>query len=138
MPSHRIGRINEDVKRELTRILRELKDPRVKDCLLSIVKVDVTNDLSYCTVDVSTIEGIERTGEAVKGLKSAAGFIRRALGHSLKLRHTPELIFQATDAIEYGAHISRMLKELDIKPDESAGLEEDPKADLGVEPEEDF
>lgn len=128
MPSNRAGRVNEDVKRELSFILREVKDPRVKNCFLSVVRVEVTNDLSYCTVYVSTMEGLERTKEAVVGLKSAAGFIRRELSSRVKLRHTPQLIFKATDAIEYGASISRILEDLDIKPEEGPekeGFEED-------------
>lgn len=112
MPGHRIERINEDVMRELTFILRGIKDPRVKDCLLSVVRVEVTRDLSYCTVYVSTMEGMDSTKLAVIGLRSAAGYIRRELGSKLKLRHTPELIFEATDSIEYGAGISRMLRDL--------------------------
>ena len=112
MPGHKLGRITEDVKWELSAILREVKDPRVKDCFLSIVRVEVTNDLSYCTVYVSTMEGLERTKTAVTGLKSAAGYIRHELGHRLSLRHVPELLFKATDSIEYGANISRMLHDL--------------------------
>lgn len=126
MPTNKLGRITEDVSRELSAILRELKDPRVTGCLLSVVRVEVTNDLSYCTAYVSTVEGLERSKEAVKGLKSAAGFIRRELGHRLRLRHVPELIFKATDSIEYGASISRILHGLDI-PEER---EEDKDADL--------
>ena len=114
MSSHRIERTTEDIKRELTAIFRELKDPRVTQAFLSIVRVEVTNDLSYCTVQVSAIEGLDRAKEAVKGLKSASGFIRRELGHRLKLRHVPELIFNATDSIEYSAHISRILNDLDV------------------------
>lgn len=117
MPSNRIGRINEDVKREISFILREVKDPRVKGCFLSVIRVEVTNDLSYCTVMVSTMEGLERTKEAVKGLESAAGFIRRELGSRLKLRHTPQMVFKATDAIEYGASINRILNDLDLPAD---------------------
>ncbi len=113
MPSFKMGRITEDVRRELTAILRDVKDPRVKDCLLSVVRVEVTNDLSFCTVYVSTMEGMERTGTAVKGLKSAAGYIRRELGKRLSLRHVPELIFKPTDSIEYGAHISKVLNDLE-------------------------
>ena len=112
MPGHKLDRITEDVRRELSAILREVKDPRVKDCFLSIVRVDVTNDLSYCTVYVSTMEGLDRTKTAVQGLKSAAGFIRRELGRRVALRHVPELLFKATDSIEYGANISRMLHDL--------------------------
>ena len=118
MSGHRIERTTEDIKRELTSIFRELKDPRVQNVFLSIVRVEVTNDLSYCTVQVSAIEGLDKAKEAVKGLKSAAGFIRRELGHRLKLRHVPELLFNATDSIEYSANISRILGSLDIPEDE--------------------
>ncbi len=115
MANHKIGRTTEDIKRELTAIFRELKDPRVTEVFLSIVRVDVTNDLSYCTVYVSSLEGLDKTKNACKGLDSAAGFIRRELGHRLKLRHVPSLIFTATDSIEYSAEISRILNSLDIK-----------------------
>ncbi len=115
MANHKIGRTTEDIKRELTAIFRELKDPRVTEVFLSIVRVEVTNDLSYCTVFVSSLEGIDKTKNACKGLDSASGFIRRELGHRLKLRHVPSLIFTATDSIEYSAEISRILNSLDIK-----------------------
>ena len=124
MASHRIERTTEDIKRELTAVFRELKDPRVTGAFLSIVRVEVTTDLSYCTVQVSAIEGLARANEAVKGLKSASGFIRRELGHRLKLRHVPELIFEATDSIEYSANISRILNSLDIKDDAPESGEE--------------
>ena len=117
MPSYKIDRVTEDVRRELSAILREVKDPRIRDCLLSVVRVEVTNDLSYCTVYVSTVEGMEQTKTAVKGLKSAAGYIRRELGKRLSLRHVPELLFKPTDSIEYGAHISRILNDLEIPED---------------------
>jgi ribosome-binding factor A len=119
MANHRMGRVNEDVKRELTHILREVKDPRVKECFLSIVRVDVTNDLSYCTIYISTIEGMEATKRAVQGLKSASGYIRRELGNKLSLRHTPELIFKGTDSIEYGADIAKKLNNLNISYDDA-------------------
>lgn len=115
MANHKIGRTTEDIKRELTAIFRELKDPRVTEVFLSIVRVEVTNDLSYCTVFVSSLEGLDKTKNACKGLDSASGFIRRELGHRLKLRHVPSLIFTATDSIEYSAEISRILNSLDIK-----------------------
>ena len=106
MASHRLGRITEDIHRELTAIFREVKDPRVQEGLISIVRVDVTNDLSYCTVYISAMQGLEQAKVAEKGLKSAAGFIRR------KLRHVPQLIFTATDSIEYGAGISKLINDL--------------------------
>ena len=112
MSGHRIGRITDDIKREITAILREVKDPRIIHHLISVVRVDVTNDLSFAKVYISSIDSLDQTNEAVKGLKSAAGFIRRELAHRLKIRHVPELIFVATDSIEYGANISKMLNDL--------------------------
>ncbi len=118
MSGHKLGRTTEDIKRELTAIFRELKDPRVNSCFLSIVRVEVTNDLSYCTVYISALEGLDQAKVAAKGLKSAQGFIRRELGLRLRLRHVPELIFTPTDSIEYSAEISRILHSLDIPHDE--------------------
>jgi len=111
MPSHRMGRTTEDVKRELTAIFRDLKDPRVQG-LISIVRVDVTSDLSFCTVYVSAMEGLDRAKQAVVGLKSATGFIRHELGSRLDLRHVPDLIFKPTDSIEYSANIAKVLNDL--------------------------
>lgn len=118
MASHRINRAAEDVKRELTAILRELKDPRVQGGLVSIVRVELTNDLSYCKVYISAMDGIDKAKEAVKGLKSAAGFIRHELGERLSLRHVPALLFTPTDSIEYSANISKLLNDLRSDEDE--------------------
>lgn len=115
MASHKMGRITEDIRRELTAIFRELKDPRVQG-LISIVRVEVTNDLSFCTVYISAMEGMDRAKQAVTGLKSAAGFIRHELGARLELRHIPDLVFKATDSIEYSANISKMLNDLRSDP----------------------
>ncbi len=118
MGSHRMGRTTEDIKREMTAVLRELKDPRVANAMISVVRVEVSNDLSYCKTYVSAMEGFARAKEAVKGLESAGGYIRREIGSRLKLRHVPTMIFEATDSIEYSANISRMLNDLDIKDDD--------------------
>lgn len=114
MASHRMDRNAEDIRREIMAIMRTVKDPRVTENFVSIVRVEVTNDLSYCTVYVSTIEGMEKTKEAVKGLVSASGYVRRQLGLALKLRHTPQIIFKATDSIEYSANINKMILDLNI------------------------
>lgn len=129
MPSHKLGRTTEDIRRELSALLRELKDPRTQNMLLSIVRVEVTNDLSYCTVYVSAMEGLDRAKTAVQGLKSASGFLRRELGRRLQLRHVPELIFKATDSIAYGANISRILHDLGMEPEQQPkdGQEEEEK-----------
>jgi ribosome-binding factor A len=117
MASHRIDRTTEDIKRELTAIFRELKDPRVQG-LISVVRVEVTSDLSFCTVYISAMGGMEQAKTAVTGLKSAAGFIRHELGSRLKLRHIPDLVFKATDSIEYSANISRLLNDLRSNEDD--------------------
>lgn len=126
MANHKLGRTTEDIKRELTDILRHVKDPRVADAFISIIRVEVTNDLSYCNVYISAMEGLERAKLALKGLKSASGFIRRELGSRLKLRHVPELVFHATDSIEYSANISRILNSLDIKEDDEDEQDDNP------------
>ena len=111
MPSYRMDRTGEDIMRELTAILRTVKDPRVTG-LISIVRVDVTRDLSYATVYVSAMDGLEAAKTAVKGLVSAAGYMRRELGMALKLRHVPELRFVADDSIAYSSHIARTLEQM--------------------------
>ena len=94
MASNRIGRINEEVQRELSELIRSLKDPRVQT-MLSITRVDTTSDLRYAKVYVSVLEEA-REKEAMKGLKSAGGWLRRELGQRLQLRYTPELVFELT------------------------------------------
>lgn len=111
MAGFKLGRVTEDVHRELSAILRELKDPRIST-MLSVIKVQVTNDLSHCKVYVSALEGMEKTKESIHGLDSAKGYIKRELSSRLKLRKCPELHFIADDSIEYGAQINRMLLEL--------------------------
>ena len=82
--------------------------------LISIVRAEVTRDMSYATVYISSMDGIEAAKNAVKGLTSAAGYMRRELGAALKLRHVPELRFVADDSIAYGAHILEVLS--NVKP----------------------
>jgi len=108
MAGYKINRITSDIKLSLSELLREVKDPRVSK-LLSIVKVDVSGDLSYATVYVSAIEGFEATVSSVKALKGAAGFLRRELGARLSLRKVPELRFVADDSIEQSANISKII-----------------------------
>lgn len=111
MAGFKLGRITQDVHRELTAIIRELKDPRISK-MLSVVKVQVTNDLSHCTIYVSALEGMEKTVESTKGLDSAKGYIKREISSRLKLRKCPELHFIADDSIAYGAKINQKLQEI--------------------------
>lgn len=108
MAGFKINRVTSDIKLALSDILREVKDPRISK-LLSIVKLDVSGDMSYAKVYVSAIEGKDKTEESVKALKGAAGYIRRELGARLKLRKVPELRFVADNSIEFSANISAIV-----------------------------
>ena len=116
MASNRIGRINEEIQRELSDLLRELKDPRVHRTMLSITRVETTPDLRYAKIYVSLLDK-EYTKETLAGLKSSAGYLRRELGRSLQLRYTPELQWQPDDSITQGANILELLSKLDIPED---------------------
>lgn len=111
MGGFKVSRMSEDMKREIYSIIRELKDPRVKDVMLSVVKADLSNDYSHCKVFVSAIEGMEKTKEAVIGLDSANGYIRRELSNRLHLKRCPELKFIADDSIEQSAHITKIIND---------------------------
>ena len=112
MPSNRIGRINEEIQRELAALIRTVKDPRVHG-LVSVTAVDTTPDLRYAKIYVSVLDKSD-CEQVLKGLKSAAGYLRRELGHALNLRNTPELTFIRDDSIDQGAHILEMLRNPDI------------------------
>lgn len=111
MKSYKIDRLQEDVRRELTDILRTLKDPRIHG-MISIVRVELSGDMSSAKVYVSSMDGIEAAKEAVVGLKSAAGYVRRELSLRVEMRRSPELRFVADDSIEYSAHVSKVLRDL--------------------------
>lgn len=112
MAGYRTDRIAEDIKREIVAMIRELKDPRVKDKMLTVVRVEVSSDCSYAKVYVSALEGLETAKEAVKGLVSATGRIRREVGARLHLRKTPELKFIADDSVEHGMEIFKKIEGL--------------------------
>ena len=112
MASNRIGRINEEIQRELSDLIPRVKDPRATG-LISITAVDTTNDLRWCKVYVSMLDK-SSAAEVVKGLKSAAGWLRRELSHALDLRYTPELIFVEDDSIDHGAHILELLRDPNV------------------------
>ncbi len=111
MAGYKINRITSDVRIALSELLREIKDPRISK-LLSIVKVDISGDLSYATIYVSAIEGYETTVASVKALKGASGYLRKELGSRLKLRKVPELRFIADDSINISANISRIIENI--------------------------
>ncbi len=116
MANYRKGRINDEVKKELSMILREVKDPRISDAFISITAVEVSGDLKFAKVYYSAMMGDKK--EIAKGLKSSAGFIRREIAHRLNLRMTPEFSFYEDHSIEHGAHISKLLNNIEISPEE--------------------
>lgn len=113
MSQQRIGRINEEIQKELSATIRTLKDPRVQDAMISITAVETTGDLRYAKVYVSVLQK-EKSRDVLKGLKSAGGFLRRDLGAKLQLRYTPELVFEEDDSITRGAHMSALLSSLHV------------------------
>lgn len=127
MASNRIGRINEEIQRELSDQLRRLKDPRVSQVgMVSITRVDTTGDLRYARVYISVLDKSQEK-EVLKGLKSAAGFLRRELVHALQLRYTPELQFIGDDSIQHGAHILEMLRQVE-RADQARDAQEEPES----------
>ena len=119
MASSRINRINEAIQQELAALLRTVKDPRVADTMISITRVETTPDLRYTKVYVSFLQS-EKAEGAMKGLKSAAGFLRRQLGTNLKLRYAPEIVWALDDSITYGAHMLNLINSLGVKHDEES------------------
>lgn len=111
MASNKIGRISGDIQIVVSDVIRNLKDPRITG-MLSVIRVDVTNDMSYATVYVSSMDGIDASNQAVEGLSHASGFIKREIGSRLKLRKIPELRFVADNSIAHGAEMSKRIKEL--------------------------
>ena len=117
MASNRIGRINEEIQKELASLLRNLKDPRVQDTMISITHVQTTPDLRYAKIFVSFLQE-DKAKDALKGLKSASGYLRRELGRALQLRYTPELVWEQDDSITYGAKMLELINSLEVKHDE--------------------
>ena len=112
MASNRIGRINEEIQRELSTLIRSVKDPRVTG-MISITAVDTTPDLKFAKIYISVLDKSD-VNQVLKGLKSASGYLRRELGRTLNLRNTPELTFVRDDSIDKGAHILDMLRNPEV------------------------
>ena len=112
MASNRIGRINEEIQRELAALTPSVKDPRVTG-MISVTAVDTTPDLKYAKIYISVLDKSD-CEQVLKGLKSASGWLRRELGRTLNLRNTPELTFVRDDSIDKGAHILEMLRNPEV------------------------
>ncbi|MGM9684411.1 MAG: 30S ribosome-binding factor RbfA [Eubacteriales bacterium] len=122
MAKYRIGRINDEMQKELSAVLREVKDPRVSGAFISITGVEATPDLKFAKVYYSALG--EDKKEIAKGLRSSAGFIRRQLAQNMNLRMTPELTFIEDHSIEHGAHIAKLLEGIEISEETENGDDE--------------
>ena len=121
MSNFKNQRLSEDIMREIAGLIRErVKDPRVDNMAVSVVRVDLSGDSSHCKVYISSFRGFEDSKNAVKGLTSASGMIRREVTNKLHIRRCPDLHFIADNSIEHSAEISQILKEVltDTKEDE--------------------
>lgn len=118
MSQKRITAINQEIQKELSNLLRTVKDPRVQDCLISITRVETTPDLRWAKVYVSFLQQ-DKAADAMKGLKSASGYLRRGLGQGLNLRYTPEIQWALDDSITYGAHMLEIINSLGVESDEN-------------------
>ena len=123
MASNKLARTNDDIQFVLSKLINEVKDPRVRQGMISVTRVETTGDLRYSKVWLSVM-GMRDEKEFKKGLKSASGWLRRELGNSMNLRYTPELVFEVDHSIEYGAHISEVISSLDIKHDDEENADE--------------
>ncbi len=117
MATNRIAVINQEIQKELSSLIRNLKDPRVQDTMISITRVETTPDLRFCKIYVSFLQE-DQAADALKGLKSAAGYLRRELSQAIKLRHTPELQWELDNSITYGAKMLRLINSLGVKQEE--------------------
>ena len=125
MANNRLARTNDDIQRVLSELLRNVKDPRVQQGMISVTRVETTGDLRYAKVWLS-VYGMKDEKEFKRGLKSASGWLRKELASSMNLRYTPELVFELDHSIEYGAHINELISSLDIRQDEEdVGAEEE-------------
>lgn len=122
MSQNRILLINEQIQRSLSALLRRVKDPRVQDVMISITRVETTPDLRYAKVYVSFLQE-DRAKDALAGLKSAGGFLRRELGKAIDLRYCPEIVWARDDSITYGAKMLKLINSLEVKQDEEANDE---------------
>ena len=122
MSSNRILLINEEIQKELSALLRTVKDPRVQDVMISITRVETTPDLRYTKVYVSFLQE-DKAKDAMAGLKSAAGYLRRQLGGNLRLRYSPEIVWERDDSITYGAHMLELINSLEVNRNDEADPE---------------
>ncbi len=131
-------RINEEVKKELSNIIRnELKDPRIH-MMTSVVSVEVAPDLKTCKAYISVLGSEEEAKDTLAGLKNASGYIKTKLARTVNLRNTPEIIFRLDQSIEHGIHITNLLDQIYAgeKAEDAENVEESEELDADMELDE--
>lgn len=109
MANFNLQRLSEDIKREISAAVSDIKDPRVAKALVTVTHCEVTSDLSYCRVKIACMGGTERTESAVEGMKAASGFIKKRIASAIRIRKMPELVFLPDNSLEYSAHIEEII-----------------------------
>ena len=118
-------RINGEVQKELSNIIRsEIKDPRI-GIMTSVTAVEVAPDLKHCKAYISVLGDDKAKADTIAGLRSAEGYIRRQLAHSINLRNTPEITFVIDESIEYGVKMSKMIDDVTKSLHDAETVEED-------------
>jgi len=111
MSQFRLERLKGQIKAEISDIIREMKDPRIG--FVSITSLELSGDHRHVKAFVSVLGSEEERKDTVKALENATGFVRSEIGKRIQLRHTPEIIFRLDDSLEHGAHINKLLKDLE-------------------------
>lgn len=112
MANFNISRLSEDVKREISVAMRDIKDSRISNGIVTVSHCELTNDLSYCKIYVSSLDGSESTDKAVECLTAASGFFKKRINQRIKMRKMPELVFLPDNSLDYYDHISEVIKNL--------------------------
>lgn len=118
MANHNIRRLTEDVRREICAALREIKDKKITENIVTISHIELTSDLSYCKVYVSCLNGGEKTADIAKTLQNAEGFFKREINKRVKMRKLPELIFLPDNSQDYYEKISGILENIPLKSED--------------------
>ena len=132
MPNHNLGRLTEDIKREISASMTQLTDKRISEGFVTVTHVDLTSDLSYCKVMVSVMGDEEKTDEVIKVLQKAEGFFKKKINARIKMRKMPEIIFIADNSLDYYEKIDKIISKLPPVREES----EEDGAESGSETEE--
>ncbi len=125
MPNHNLGRLTEDIKREISAAIPQLTDKRISEGFVTVTHVDLTSDLSYCKVMVSVMGGEEKTDEVISVLQKAEGFFKRRINARIKMRKMPEIIFIADNSLDYYEKIDKIISKLPAAGEEKEDNRQD-------------